>query len=242
MKKGHKQNRKNVKNSSSSRRINPSMKSNGCCDPTRPFVIVGLGNPGNEYENTRHNVGFSAVDRLAATLGVSLEKNRKLHVKMGDTLVEGKRVYLVEPQTFMNQSGSAVRAVLANVRAPHENVFIIYDDVRLPLGSIHMSTESGAAGQKGMKDVFQCLGNGSKFVRMRIGVGSPSSRKDLADFVLERFSDEDLQMLDDAFAMVEKEVLAWLMRVDVETKEEEEEKEIIDEEAREKKKQRAATM
>lgn len=74
-------------------------------DSTRPFVVVGLGNPGKEYENTRHNVGFKVIDRLAASLGVSLEKNKKLHAQMANAVVEGKQVYLVEPQTFMNQSG-----------------------------------------------------------------------------------------------------------------------------------------
>jgi len=212
---------KNVKYSSSSRR---GISNNNGCDASRPFVVVGLGNPGIEFENTRHNIGFLAVDRIASTLGISLEGNRKWHVRIGDSLVEGKRVFLVEPQTFMNQSGSAVRTVLANVRAPHENVVLIYDDTRLPLGSIRMSTESGAGGQKGVKDVLQCLGNRSKLVRMRVGVGAPASRKDLADFVLENFSEEDRPALEDALEKVEKEVMVCLMRVDAnQTQEEEEE-------------------
>jgi len=81
-------------------------------DATKPFVIVGLGNPGSEYENTRHNIGFKAIDKLAESLGVSLEKNRKLHARIGHVKVEGKSVYLVEPQTFMNQSGRYVFDIL----------------------------------------------------------------------------------------------------------------------------------
>jgi len=81
-------------------------------DATKPFVIVGLGNPGSKYENTRHNIGFKATDKLAESLGVSLEKNRKLHARIGHVKVEGKSVYLVEPQTFMNQSGRYVFDIL----------------------------------------------------------------------------------------------------------------------------------
>ncbi|MCI0518754.1 MAG: aminoacyl-tRNA hydrolase [Chloroflexi bacterium] len=154
-----------------------------------PFLIAGLGNPGREYRDTRHNVGFMALDRLAARLGVTFSR---LEAKALFTRAEyqGRRILLAKPQTYMNLSGQAVGALLRYYKAPLSNLLVIYDDVDLPLGVLRLRPAGGSAGQKGMRSIIERLGV-EAIPRLRIGIGRPPGHMDAADYVLQEFSREE---------------------------------------------------
>jgi PTH1 family peptidyl-tRNA hydrolase len=151
-----------------------------------PFLIVGLGNPGREYRQNRHNVGFMAVDRLAERLGVTFTRlEAKALVTKGD--YQGRRIILAKPQTYMNLSGQATRALLNFYKVPLPNLLVVYDDVDLPLGSLRMRPGGGSAGQRGMESIIDRLGS-QDFPRLRLGIGRPPGRMDAAEYVLHDFS------------------------------------------------------
>jgi PTH1 family peptidyl-tRNA hydrolase len=151
-----------------------------------PYLIVGLGNPGREYRQNRHNVGFMLMDRLAERLKVSFSRlESKALVTKAD--YEGKRLILVKPQTFMNLSGQAAGALLRFYKVPLENLLVAYDDVDLPLGALRLRPDGGSAGQKGMGSIIERLGT-QAFPRLRIGIGRPPGRMDAAAYVLQDFS------------------------------------------------------
>jgi peptidyl-tRNA hydrolase, PTH1 family len=172
-----------------------------------PQLIVGLGNPGREYEQTRHNIGFAAVDALAKTWQISLSENRKFHGAFGEGIaVKGLKIRLLKPLTYMNDSGRAIRAVVDWFKLPPESVLIIYDDVDLPVGKIRMRLSGSAGGQKGMKSTIAHLGT-QNFPRLRIGIGSPNKatsdpEKGLAPYVLGRFSADETQIIQQVLHLV----------------------------------------
>ena len=154
------------------------------------FVIVGLGNPGKKYENTRHNAGFIAMDALADKYGISI--NEKKHKALcGSGVIEGNKVLLVKPQTFMNLSGESVRSVMDFYKIdPEEDMLVIYDDISLAPGNIRIRKKGSAGGHNGIKSIIAHAGTQS-FMRIKVGVGEKPSGWDLADYVLGHFSDED---------------------------------------------------
>ena len=160
------------------------------------FVIVGLGNPGKDYEQTRHNIGFVAIDELCFRHGIRLNK-LKFKASYGEGKIEGKRVLLVKPQTFMNASGEAVRDLMAFYKLPLQNLIVIYDDVDLPVGRIRIREKGSAGTHNGMRSVIFQLTE-QDFPRVRIGVGKPETPEyELVDYVLGRFpKDEHPTMLE----------------------------------------------
>lgn len=154
------------------------------------FVIVGLGNPGKKYENTRHNVGFIAIDALAEKYGISI--NEKKHKALcGSGVIEGMKVLLVKPQTYMNLSGESVAEVLNFYKLdPEEEMLVIYDDISLAPGNIRIRKKGSAGGHNGIKSLIAHAGT-QGFMRIKIGVGEKPSGWDLADYVLGHFSEED---------------------------------------------------
>lgn len=168
------------------------------------YLIAGLGNPGREYRETRHNVGFMVVDRLAARLGTSFSRveSRALVTK---GMYQDKRVILVKPQTFMNDSGSAIGALARYYKVPSQNLLVTYDDADLPFGSLRLRPGGGSAGQKGMKSIIERLGT-EAFPRLRIGIGRPPGRMDTAGYVLQPFSKAEAievpQVLDRAVSAI----------------------------------------
>ena len=160
---------------------------------TAPYLIVGLGNPGRDYRQNRHNVGFMLVDRLAERLKVSFSR---LESKALVTKAEyqGRRLILAKPQTFMNLSGQAAGALLRYYKVPLENLMVAYDDVDLPLGALRLRPDGGSAGQKGMKSIIERLGT-QTFPRLRLGIGRPPGRMDAAAYVLQDFPSGDLEEL-----------------------------------------------
>ena len=157
------------------------------------FVIAGLGNPGLRYAGTRHNVGFGAIDELAerCRISVDTEKHKAL---IGKGVIEGQRVILVKPQTFMNLSGESIRQVMDYYKLSPEELLVIYDDINLDVGRLRIREKGSAGGHNGMKNIIARLGT-DQFARIRIGVGAKPPRMDLADYVLGRFPEEELPLV-----------------------------------------------
>lgn len=159
------------------------------------FVIAGLGNPGKEYENTRHNMGFKVVDALASDLGIDIRKE-KFHSLIGQGKIDNEKIILIKPQTYMNRSGIAVRETAMYYNVPPENVIVIYDDIDIPLSSIRIRKAGGAGTHNGMKSVVSELGITS-FPRIRIGVGSTSIDEDLVNRVIGKVPKDEQKLLED---------------------------------------------
>lgn len=160
------------------------------------YVIVGLGNPGAEYEKTRHNMGFRALDVLAADTGIDVRR-AKFNALIGQGRIAGHKVILVKPQTYMNRSGLAVRQAAMYYNVPSCNVIVIYDDIDLPLTAIRVRKSGGAGTHNGMKSVVQQLGV-KDFPRIRIGVGAQDADEDLVDRVIGKVPKSEQILLDQA--------------------------------------------
>ena len=150
-------------------------------------LIVGLGNPGREYEKTRHNVGFVAIDYLAEQAGIKLGKIKFKGI-YGEGFIGNEKCILLKPQTFMNLSGESVRDAAEFYKIPPEDIIVIYDDVNLETGKVRIRPNGSAGGHNGMKSIIYLL-NSDNFPRIRFGVGAP--QHDLADHVLGRFNEQD---------------------------------------------------
>ena len=159
------------------------------------YIVVGLGNPGRNYVNTRHNVGFDTIDLLAHKHNVNLNK-LKFHAIFGDFKVGNEKVMLIKPQTYMNRSGLAVFDIINFYKIPVENVIIIYDDVDLELGAIRIRPRGSSGTHNGMKSVIYQI-QSDDFPRIRIGIGK-NPGINLADFVLQKFSNEERDTVNEA--------------------------------------------
>lgn len=160
------------------------------------YIIVGLGNPGKEYVHTRHNAGFIAIDKLAEKYGCSITK-MKYKALIADCTIAGKRALLMKPQTFMNLSGEAVTQAMSFYKIPPENVIVMFDDISLAVGKLRIRRKGSDGGQKGMRSIIELSGSQS-FPRVKIGIGEkPNPKWQLADWVLSRFTSEELKTLDE---------------------------------------------
>ena len=153
-------------------------------------IIVGLGNPGREYEKTRHNAGFMVIDRLAAALQAPVDK-RMLRALTGQGRIGDEKVLLVKPQTYMNLSGEAVGALLRWFKLAPADLLVICDDLDLPPGKMRIRARGGSGGQKGMQSIIETIGT-DEFPRFRLGIGRPAGPLiETADYVLGRFGPEE---------------------------------------------------
>ncbi|MBQ3427039.1 MAG: aminoacyl-tRNA hydrolase [Clostridia bacterium] len=165
------------------------------------YIIAGLGNPGKNYEMTRHNIGFHTIDYIANELGVQVKK-LKHRALYGEAVINGERVLLIKPQTFMNNSGESIAEFARFYKVPVENVIIISDDVALEAGRIRVRGKGSAGGHNGLKSIIYHL-NSDQFPRIRIGVGAPKHEDyDLADYVLGRFSKDEIPLFEDTIRKV----------------------------------------
>ena len=154
------------------------------------FAIIGLGNPGKEYENTRHNAGFNSVDAIAKKYNIDISKS-EFKSKIGQGYIDGQKVLLVKPQTYMNNSGEAVREVVDFYKLDStEEIIIIYDDISLDVGMIRVRDKGSAGGHNGIKSIISHLGS-EEFLRIRVGVGDKGENGDLVKHVLGTFKGED---------------------------------------------------
>ncbi|MDU7464229.1 MAG: aminoacyl-tRNA hydrolase [Haemophilus haemolyticus] len=159
-------------------------------------LIVGLGNPGDKYTDTRHNAGEWLIERLARRFNVSLNPESKFFGKTARTLVNGKEVRLLVPTTFMNLSGKAVGALASFYRIKPEEILVIHDELDLPPGTAKLKQGGGHGGHNGLKDIVAQLGNNNNFYRLRIGIGHPGHRDLVAGYVLNKPSPVDRDALE----------------------------------------------
>jgi PTH1 family peptidyl-tRNA hydrolase len=161
--------------------------------PAQPFLVVGLGNPGRQYKETRHNVGFMTLDRLAVRLNVAYTRVQ-FRALVVDGRFDNRRLFLAKPQTYMNESGQAVSALVKFYKIPLENLLVVHDDVDLPLGTLRIRPGGGSAGQKGVESIIDRLGT-QDFPRLRIGIGRPPGQMLAAAYVLQEFSRSEGELL-----------------------------------------------
>lgn len=152
------------------------------------YLIAGLGNPGNKYAGTRHNIGFSAITYLSDRFGISLNQNKHKAI-FGTGYIGSEKVILAMPQTFMNLSGESVRSLADFFKIPSTNILVIFDDISLDVGQLRIRKKGSAGGHNGIKSIIQHLGT-EEFPRIKIGVGEKPQGWDLADHVLARFPEE----------------------------------------------------
>jgi PTH1 family peptidyl-tRNA hydrolase len=172
-------------------------------------LIVGLGNPGQEYSKHRHNIGFRVVDALARAHGFEFSRRKGAKARVAEGRIGGRPVILVKPQTFMNLSGQAVVRLSRTRGIPPESILVIYDDLDLPLGRLRLRPDGGSGGHKGMRSIIDALGTQS-FPRLRVGIDRPPGQMDPADYVLHPFDDRQKPLLADAVARAVAAVELWL--------------------------------
>ena len=159
-------------------------------------VIAGLGNPGSKYRNTRHNIGYALVDQLATNYGATWKHEARFEAEVAVIQYEERKLMLLKPQTFMNASGRSLGTVLRYRKLHAESMLVIYDDLTLDLGRIKLSVNGSAGGHNGIADILTQVGTG--FARFRVGIGAkPHKEMDLADYVLSKFSKDELSILAD---------------------------------------------
>ncbi len=157
------------------------------------YMIAGLGNPGKQYDSTRHNIGFISLDYLASYFSVKMNK-LKFKAVFGEGTIAGEKVLFVKPQTFMNLSGESLREIVRFYKIPQENMIVVYDDVSLPVGKIRIRPKGSDGGHNGIKSIIYQLAT-DIFPRVKMGVGAPPEHWDMADWVLGKFTDEDVSVL-----------------------------------------------
>ncbi len=173
------------------------------------FMVVGLGNPGKDYEFTRHNAGFLTLDHIAVEADADIKK-LKYKALIGDTVISGHRCLLVKPQTFMNNSGEAVREIAQFYKIPPEKIIVIFDDISLPCGKLRIRRKGTDGGHNGIKSIIYHL-NSDNFPRIKVGVGAkPHPDYNLADWVLSTFKKDELEELKKAITKA-TEVLPFML-------------------------------
>lgn len=170
-------------------------------------LVVGLGNPGREYDKTRHNVGFEVLDELVRRTGAILRRGWTVPAWSGKAELEGKNVLLIKPSTFMNRSGRAVAAAARKRGLEPADVIVVLDDLELPRGQIRIRKKGGAGGHKGLRSVIEALGT-EEFTRVRVGVGPRPASEDLVNHVLARFTAEERREVEKAVEVAADAVAA----------------------------------
>ena len=171
------------------------------------MLVVGLGNVGAQYEGTFHNVGFSVADRLAEMLGLSFRQNASIRAFEAEGNVEGKKIRILKPTTYMNLSGEAVKSALAKYKPEASDVLIVYDDIDLPLGATRLREKGSAGTHNGMRSVTSLCG---ELPRLRVGIGRPHSDEDLASYVLKKAGKEAASLLEKATDKAAKAIQKYL--------------------------------
>ena len=162
------------------------------------FIIAGLGNPTKQYEGTRHNVGFEVIDRISEKYNIDVDA-KKHRALIGKGIIQGKKVILAKPQTYMNLSGESVRSLLDYYKVDEEHeLIVIYDDISLDVGQLRIRAKGSAGGHNGMKNIIAHLGS-QVFPRIKVGVGEKPAKYDLADYVLGHFSKGEAKLMDEGY-------------------------------------------
>ena len=168
------------------------------------YLIVGLGNPEEEYSKTRHNMGFNAINKIAEQYGIKVTKN-KFQGLYESALIEGEKVILLKPQTYMNLSGNSVKEFVDFYKISKEEILVIYDDMDIEPGKIKIRKKGSAGGHNGMKSIIQMIGT-EEFPRIRVGIGRPIRKDDEINYVIGAIPEEDLKRLDEGIEKAQKAV------------------------------------
>jgi peptidyl-tRNA hydrolase, PTH1 family len=171
-------------------------------------VIVGLGNPGKKYELTRHNIGFWAVDQLSNKWNIPFQKE-KWNSMVAEGIVNGEKVFLLKPLTYMNLSGEAVGAAMRFLKLPSKDLLVIFDDMDIPLGQLRLRQKGSSGGHNGMKSIIQHLGT-EQFNRIKVGINRPPAGRKVVDYVLEPFSEIDYLVAADVAIAAANATDEWL--------------------------------
>lgn len=167
-------------------------------------VIVGLGNPGDEYASTRHNIGFDFVDELAAEFGGVFRRESKFHGECCRISISGQQCWLLKPLTFMNRSGQSVSAFMKFYRIPLEQVLVVHDELDLPPGDVRLKRGGGHGGHNGLRDIIAAC-SGKDFLRLRLGVGHPGDRNQVVNYVLGRAGKAERELMGQAMVEAVRE-------------------------------------
>jgi PTH1 family peptidyl-tRNA hydrolase len=177
--------------------------------PNAPAMVVGLGNPGTEYADHRHNIGFRVVESLARTHGLVFARQKETKAYLATGQIGNRRILLVKPQTFMNLSGRAVGRLSRVHEIPPGQILVVYDDLDLPSGRLRMRSEGGAGGHNGMRSIIETLGT-QAFPRLRVGIDRPPGRMDPAEYVLQPFAKEEEACITQAVERAVEAIECWL--------------------------------
>lgn len=177
--------------------------------PESTYLLIGLGNPGREYRDNRHNFGFMVIDRLIVRLNA---QGMKVQSKAIVTTAnyEGRKLILAKPQTYMNLSGQSIQGLMNFYKLPVENILVAFDDLDLPFGTIRLRPGGGAGGQKGFASAIEQLGT-KDVARLRLGIGRPPGRMDPSDYVLQNFSREEMKFLSEIVDRAADAVLTFVV-------------------------------
>ncbi len=171
-------------------------------------LIAGLGNPGPRYADNRHNIGFRAIEAVASAHGLGFSRTEH-NAKTAHGLIEGRRVILAQPQTWMNDSGRSIAPLARFYKIEPEDILIIYDDLDIPLGTVRFRSEGSSGGHRGVQSTIQALGT-EALPRLRLGIGRPPGRMDPAAYVLQDFSSDETSILWEVLRTARALVLDWL--------------------------------
>ena len=172
------------------------------------YLIVGLGNPEPEYAYTRHNMGFDTINKIAKELNIELKKT-KFNSICGEGKVDNKKILLIKPQTFMNNSGESVEAFISYYKIPVENMLVIYDDMDTDIGTVRIRAKGGAGSHNGMKSIVKEL-NSEEFPRIRVGIGKPKNEFDKIDYVIGRIPNEEYINLQEGIDIAKDATIFWI--------------------------------
>lgn len=176
-------------------------------------MIVGLGNPGSKYNDTKHNIGFMAVDRIVKKLDVNFTEDKNFKAEIGSDFIKGEKIYFIKPTTFMNNSGIAVKALLTYYNISIKDMIIIYDDLDMEVGKIRFRQKGSAGGHNGIKSIIAHLGT-QEFDRIKVGIGRPNGRMTVINHVLGKFDKNDEIMISNTLDKVDNAVNYYLQTND----------------------------
>ena len=175
------------------------------------YLIVGLGNPGKGYADTRHNVGFMVLDRLAKRQGAGWEVNKKFAAHLAKARQESNTVFLCKPQGYMNLSGQSVVPLAKFYQIPFGQIMVVVDDLDLPLGAIRMRPGGGTGGHRGLDSIQGLLGK-DDFARLRLGIGRPEPDRDVSGFVLGKFAEAETGLLERVLETAADQLACWMLQ------------------------------
>ncbi|AQY23316.1 aminoacyl-tRNA hydrolase [Streptococcus agalactiae] len=176
-------------------------------------MIVGLGNPGSKYNDTKHNIGFMAIDRIVKNLDVNFTEDKNFKAEIGSDFINGEKIYFIKPTTFMNNSGIAVKALLTYYNISIKDMIIIYDDLDTEVGKIRFRQKGSAGGHNGIKSIIAHLGT-QEFDRIKVGIGRPNGRMTVINHVLGKFDKNDEIMISNTLDKVDNAVKYYLQTND----------------------------